>query len=172
MKNILSKISLILFFICSASVFSQVNFYSGYQFIYDDNIYNNTLQEEDFINSFSLGAAYNIESEINNIQFYYEGIFSDFQKQKIRSFSANKIGIVETHLFGDSENPLNAGVNYSFRLNRDEFKLYDFNQLSAYINYRQSIEEKHFLIAGYNFFFTKMILKTLLFFPTQNTKPF
>lgn len=67
---------LVLFwFLLSNDVFPQLNFYSGYQVIYDDNIYNNYLQTSDWINNLSLGSAYNFENDINNFQIYYEGAF-------------------------------------------------------------------------------------------------
>lgn len=138
-------------FIITAEIYSQFNFYSAYQLIYDDNIYNNYENISDIINNFQLGTAYNFESEVNNLQIYYEGVFGDYQKNKTKSFSSHKVGIVNTHLFSDDYNPLNVGVNYSFRNNRDEFEVYNFRQLSAYVNYRQSIKETNFLLLGYIF---------------------
>ena len=131
------------------SLHAQFNLYTDYQGIYDDNIFNNSQQISDFINSFSLGSAYNIESEFNNLQFYYEGSWNYFQKTTSKSFNSHRIGLVETHLFSVDDNPLNAGINYSFRNNKDEFEVYNFNQISAYLNYRHSISEKDFIIPGY-----------------------
>ena len=133
------------------SLHAQFNFYTEYQGIYDDNIFNNNQQISDFINSFSLGSAYNIESEFNNLQLYYEGSWNYFKTTTSKAFDSHRIGLVETHLFSEDDNPLNAGINYSFRNNKDEFEVYNFNQISAYINYRHSISETDFLIPGYVF---------------------
>lgn len=138
-------------FIFTSVSYSQFNLYTGYEGIYDDNIFNNYLNTSDFINVFSLGAAYDFESEINNVQIYYEGNFADYQTNKTKSFNAHRIGLVETHLFSEDLNPLNAGINYSFRNNRDDFTFYDYNQLSGYINYRHGITETDFILAGYIF---------------------
>lgn len=150
------KSFMLLLFICSfiftQNLFPQFNIYSDYQLIYDDNIFNNYLNTDDYINSLSLGSAYNFESEFNNFQIYYEGVFGDFTKNKIKSFNSHKVGIVNTHLFGDDYNPLNVGINYTLRNNRDDFTIYDFRQLSAYANYRHTIEETNFLISGYIFY--------------------
>lgn len=54
-------------------------------------------------------------------------------------------------MLSEDFNPLNIGVNYSFRNNRDEFTIYNFRQLSTYANYRHSISETDFLIGGYIF---------------------
>lgn len=151
-KSLLQFFLIANLFLFTSEIFSQINFYSSYQLIYDDNIYNNYLNTSDFINNLQIGAAYNFESEVNNLQFYYEGVFGDYKTNKIKSFNSNKIGLVNTHLFSDNFNPLNVGINYSFRNNRDEFEIYNFNQLSAYINFRQSLTENNFLLLGYIFY--------------------
>ena len=133
----------------SESTHAQFNLYTEYQGIYDDNIYNNNQQISDFINSISLGSAYNIESEFNNLQFFYEGNWNYFKTTTSKSFNSHRIGIVETYLFSTDDNPLNAGLNYSFRNNKDEFEVYDFDQISAYVNYRHSIGETDFILPGY-----------------------
>lgn len=130
---------------------AQFDLYTNYQGIYDDNIFNNNQQISDFINSFSFGSAYNIESEFNNLQFYYEGGLNYFQTTSSKSFNTHRIGIVETYLFSIDDNPLNVGINYSFRNNKDEFEVYNFDQISAYFNYRHSISETDFILPGYVF---------------------
>lgn len=143
--------------ILSAVLFSyhtanaQFNLYLDYQGIYDDNIFNNNQNISDFINTFSLGSAFNIESDYNNVQLYYEGGLNSFRKTTSKSFNSHRFGLVETHLFSEDDNPLNAGINFSIRNNKDEFEVYDFEQLSAYINYRHSISETDFIIPGYVF---------------------
>lgn len=140
---------LLIVFIVSSQLKAQFNLYTSYQGIYDDNIYNNYLNISDYINSFSLGTAYNFESEFNNVQIYYEGNVSTFNTNTSKTFNSHRIGLVETHLFSIDDNPLNAGINYSFRNNKDDFEVYDFNQLSAYINYRHSVSETDFILLGY-----------------------
>lgn len=142
---------LFVFVIFTTQIKAQFNFYAGYQGIYDDNIFNNYLMVDDFINSLSFGSAINFESELNNLQIYYEGNVNAFRKNPAKNFNAHRIGIVETHLFSIDDNPLNAGINYSFRNNKDEFEIYDFSQFSAYINYRHSISQTDFIVPGYVF---------------------
>ncbi len=148
-KHFSSVIILSIFFITSAQ--AQFNFYTYYQGIYDDNIYNTSENVSDFINSLSFGSAYNIESELNNLQIYYEGSLNYFQTVTAKTFDTHRIGLVETHLFSIDDNPLNAGINYSFRNNRDEYEVYDFDQISAYVNYRHSVSESDFILPGYIF---------------------
>lgn len=150
MKSYLPAFLICILFL-NYNAFSQFKLDISYEGYYDDNIYNNFEQTEDFVNSFSLSSAFNIESEFNNIQLYYEGNLSSFQKKQIKNSNSHRFGIVETHLFSIDDNPMNAGINYSLRNNKDEFKIYDFNQLSAYINYRHSIIEDNYLMIGYIF---------------------
>ena len=147
----LVKTIFMLVLIAVPKVNAQYNIYTYYEGIYDDNIFNTSEQISDFVNSFSLGSAYNIESEFNNIQLYYEGNLSLFQSNISKSFNTHRIGLVETHLFSVDENPLNTGINFSFRNNKDEYVVYDFNQISAYINYRYSVSESDYILAGYVF---------------------
>jgi len=142
---------IILSILVITSAQGQFNFYTYYQGIYDDNIYNTSENVSDFINSLSFGSAYNIESELNNLQIYYEGSLNYFQIVTAKTFDTHRIGLVETHLFSVDDNPLNAGINYSFRNNRDEYEVYDFDQISAYVNYRHSISESDFILPGYIF---------------------
>ena len=148
MIKLLLSVSLLLL---PAEAFSQINISSLYESYYDDNIFNNSSKVADFINNVSLGAGYNIESTSNNIQFYYMGDFSYFQKNIYKSSSAHKIGFVDTYLFSSDENPLNIGVNYTFKKNRDDFTLFDFNVLSLYANYNHNLNETNILLAGYVF---------------------
>jgi hypothetical protein len=61
------------------------------------------------------------------------------------------VGIVETYLFSEDGNPLNAGLNYSIRNNKDELEVFNFEQISAYVNYRHSVSETDFILPGYIF---------------------
>jgi hypothetical protein len=150
MKKLLAQIFLLAFLFLESAQ-AQFNIYTNYEGIYDDNIFNTNEKVSDFINSFSIGSAYNFESEFNNVQLYYEGSLNLFQTTTSKSFDNHRIGLVETHLFSIDDNPLNAGVNYSFRNNKDEYEVYNFNQISAYINYRHSVSESVFILPGYIF---------------------
>ena len=148
MKKLLATTFLFAFLFLESAQ-AQFNLYNYYQGVYDDNIFNTSDNVSDFINSLSFGSAYNFESEFNNIQVYYEGSLNYFQTTTSKSFNTHRIGLVETHLFSIDDNPLNAGINYSFRNNQDEFEVYNFDQISAYINYRHSVSESDFILPGY-----------------------
>ncbi len=135
----------------SGFVFPQITLSSLYESYSDDNIFNNSSNVSDFVNNLSLGAGYNIESEKNNIQFYYMNNISYFQSNIYKSSTMHKLGVVDTYLLTGDENPLNIGVNYSFKKNRDYFTLFDFNMFSFYSNYFHKLGESSRLLGGYLF---------------------
>ncbi|GAB4289227.1 MAG: hypothetical protein Kow0098_07050 [Ignavibacteriaceae bacterium] len=127
------------------SAFFSVEGYS------DDNIYNNYTQVSDFVTSLTADAAYDVYSEQNNFELYYTGSYNFFREYIFKSSTAHRIGLVNTHLFSVDNNPFNAGMNYSFRINRDEFSVYDFNQFSVYANYLHKTGEGDYIQPGYLF---------------------
>ena len=131
--------------------FPQFSFETAFENYYDDNIYNNSLNVEDFVNSLNYSTAFDIESDYNNFQFYYMGNLSYYQKNIFKSSNSHKVGIVNTYLLSEYDNPINIGVNYSWRNNRDDFEVFNFDQFSAYANYRHSFSESDKLILGYVF---------------------
>ncbi len=143
-------LSVILFSVSNV-VFPQITLSSLYESYYDDNIFNNSSNVSDFINNLSLGAGYNIESGNNNVQLYYMNNISYYQSNIYKSSNTHKAGIVDTYLFSEDENPLNIGVNYSLKKNRDYFTLFDFNMFSFYSNYFHKLSENSRILGGYLF---------------------
>ena len=106
---------------------------------YDDNIFNNYLNSSDFINAFTGELGYDFETEQNNFEIYYTAFFNRYYEYTDKSTVIQKFGAVNTYLFSENDNPLNVGLNYSFRINKEDYYIYDFNQISAYANYMHSI---------------------------------
>jgi len=115
---------------------------------FDDNIFNNYLQESDFVNIFSGEIGYDFETESNNLEIYYIGSFNKYNINADKSAQFHKIGLVNTYLFSENGNPLNAGVNYSSRINREGYYIYDYNHLSLYANYLHSLSETNRIQIG------------------------
>ena len=106
---------------------------------FDDNIFNNYLNASDFINTFSGELGYDFETESNILEIYYEGFFNQYYEYADKSTNIHKAGLVNTYLFSEFDNPLNIGLNYTVRNNKEEYFIYDYNQISAYANYLHSI---------------------------------
>jgi hypothetical protein len=132
------------------SLNSQAQFYltadvEGY---YDDNIFNNYLNESDFINAFTGELGYDIETEHNNFEIFYTGFFNRYYEYTDKSATIHKFGIVNTYLFSENDNPFNVGINYTVRINQEDYYIYDFNQISGYANYMHSISESNKIQLG------------------------
>ena len=150
MKLKITKIIVFLSIILLNQSYPQFSFFTDVNSYFDDNVFNNYLAESDFVHSFSLGTAYDIETETNNLSFYYDGNFSFYSENTSKSSNLHKAGIVNTYFVND-ENPINIGVNYSLKNFDDNYDIYDWNSFSAYANYRHFIGENDFILAGYIF---------------------
>ncbi len=148
-----ASICLLLVAVISPSIFPQFSLSTRFENYYDDNIYNNFEKTSDFVHSGSLDAGYDFESEDNNFQLYYTGNVTYFRDNNFKSSNSHKFGAVNTYFLSEEGNPLNTGINYAFRNNRDELSVYDLSQLSAYANYRHFINETDYFLTGYLFFF-------------------
>jgi hypothetical protein len=150
MNRKISSLPLLVLLIAVFSFNSQAQFYltadvEGY---YDDNIFNNYLNESDFINAFTGELGYDFESEQNNFEIYYTGFFNRYYEYNDKSTTIHKFGAVNTYLFSENDNPFNVGLNYTVRINKEDYYIYDFNQISAYANYMHSISESNKIQLG------------------------
>ena len=150
MNRKISSLHLLVLLIATFSFNSQAQFYltadvEGY---YDDNIFNNYLNESDFINAFTGELGYDIETEQNIFEIYYTGFLNRYYEYTDKSTTIHKFGAVNTYLFSDNDNPLNVGLNYTVRINKEDYYIYDFNQISAYANYMHSISESNKIQLG------------------------
>ncbi len=142
--------TLLLLTFSSVQLKAQLNFYTGFDGYLDDNIYNNYLGISDMINSFSFGTSLDFESTINDFGLYYDGNLTLFNENTFKSSNTHKIGIVNSFYFSDV-NPLNIGANYSFRNYDEGYDVYDWKQISLYLNYRQYTFDNDFILTGYVF---------------------
>jgi len=139
---------MLLITISSFEVQAQLYLTADVEGYYDDNIFNNYLNASDFINAFSGELGYDFETEQNNFEIYYTGFFNRYYKYNDKSTTIHKFGTVNTYLFSEYDNPLNIGINYAVRVNKEDYYIYDFNQVSAYANYMHSISESNKLQIG------------------------
>ncbi|MDH3267555.1 MAG: surface lipoprotein assembly modifier [Ignavibacteria bacterium] len=150
MKRIIGSLCLLvlLFAVFSVDIQAQLYLTTDVEGYYDDNIFNNYLNASDFINAFSGELGYDFETEQNNFKIYYTGFFNQYYKYTDKSTAIHKFGAVNTYLFSEYDNPLNIGINYAVRINKEDYYIYDFNQVSAYANYIHSISESNKIQLG------------------------
>jgi hypothetical protein len=151
--NTAASISSLLIIFNSSFVFPQLSFSARVENYYDDNIYNNYDKTSDFVHSASADLGYDFESDDNNFQIYYAGNLSYFRENIFKTSNSHKFGIVNTYFLSEEGNPLNAGINYAARNNRDELSVYDLSLISGYLNYRHFINETDYFLTGYLFFY-------------------
>jgi len=141
-------LALLFFSLFTFNVYSQLYFSTSIEGYYDDNIFNNYLNSSDFINAFSGELGYDFETDQNNFELYYIGFINRYYKFPDKSSVIHKVGAVNTFLFSEYDNPLNIGINYAVRVNKEDYYIYDFNQVSAYANYMHSISERNKIQLG------------------------
>ena len=142
-RNYYPLFVILLFSLFTVNVYSQLYFSTSIEGYYDDNIFNNYLNSSDFINAFSGELGYDFETGQNNFELYYIGFINRYYKFPDKSSVIHKVGAVNTFLFSDFDNPLNVGLNFTARINREDYYIYDFNQISAYANYMHSLSENN-----------------------------
>jgi hypothetical protein len=134
----------LLFFIWfSNKTLAQFYFAADLEGYYDDNIFNNYLNISDFVNAFSGELGYDVETEKNIFEVYYIGYANRYFEYQDKSSTVHKFGLVNTHLFSEYDNPLNVGINYTIRINKEGYYIYDYSQISAYANYMHSVGESN-----------------------------
>ena len=141
MKRKINFLQLLVLLIALFSVNLHAQFYliADVESYYDDNIFNNYLNASDFINAFSGELGYDFETGQNNFEIYYIGFVNRYHEYADKSTTIHKFGAVNTYLFSEYDNPLNIGINYAVRINKEDYYIYDFNQISVYANYMHSI---------------------------------
>lgn len=147
-KNLLILPLILIIIFVNSEIKAQFYLTADVEGYYDDNIFNNYLNETDFINAFTGELGYDIESEQNNFELYYIGFLNRYYKYTDKSTVIHKFGAVNTYLFSDYDNPLNIGLNYAVRINKEDYYIYDFNQISAYANYMHSLSESNKIQLG------------------------
>jgi hypothetical protein len=147
-KNISPHLLVLLIFLLNINLKAQLYLSADLESYYDDNIFNNYLGASDFINAFTGELGYDFETEQNNFEVYYVGFLNRYYEYTDKAITIHKVGAVNTYLFSEDDNPLNVGINYTVRINKDDYYIYDFNQISAYANYLHSISERNQMQIG------------------------
>jgi hypothetical protein len=148
MKNLCLFGTLLILVWFSPNLIAQFYFSADVEGYYDDNIFNNYLNASDFVNAFSGELGYDVETEQNIFEIYYLGFFNRYFEYQDKSSASHRFGLVNTYLFSEYDNPLNVGINYSVRINKEDYFIYDYSQISAYANYMHSISESNKIQPG------------------------
>ena len=115
----------------------------------DDNVFRSPEPTEDFISNLDIDLGYRFNN--TNLQILYNGNFIFYRNLKERNLSLHQFGLNYYLSFGkDDLHTFFIGGNGLTRIDGEEYKEYDYNQLFAYANFRFDLESL-FLKTGYNF---------------------
>jgi hypothetical protein len=123
---------------------STVNFY-------DDNIFQYNNKVGSFISSNILGASYAIANEKSQLKLSYNGNYNIFRDLPQRNFSENTIILDYTRTSDDETSNFNIGGGYLFKTNKDEYNLYDENNIGLFGSYKFLLLDENIGSVGYNF---------------------
>jgi hypothetical protein len=141
-------ILLILFFttnLISAQLTPTVNIASWY----DDNLYRTPEKIDDIVTNFDLQFDFLLSK--SDINFYLNGSYFLYNTMGIRNFYMNSIGFnMVKNIDTDELYKFYLGVDWTFRLNNEDYNYYDYHQIYAYNNLTFNLDWI-FLRGGYNY---------------------
>ena len=119
--------------------------------LFDDNVFNNSLQIADRVSELSLQGAYEWTTGGHDLQLFYSGILDYFALLPARTFQLHTAGLAYTREPEEDTGTLwNAGVDLSLRDNREDYTIYDYIQFSLYANLHAELGEQFRLKGGYS----------------------
>jgi len=134
MKRIILYTLIIIALIVPQNLYPQM--FSGtvdYSLFYDDNPLRQNDGSEEFINS----AQTRLDFKPFNREFYifYSGGYDAFKNLDSRNYQNHYLGLNYAFSTSDSSDEnIFTGFNYSIKRGTSDYAVYDFNQLSAFIN--------------------------------------
>ncbi len=123
-------------------IYSQTNLRLTQTIAYDQNIFRNYLQADDWIHQSTLLFEHKLIINPLAFRFNYSGSLQLFQNYTDRHLHIHQLlGEVNWPLAKSLD--LNSGLNFGWFKNRETYKIYDFNSLSFFsqlvINFRQNL---------------------------------
>ena len=145
------KVNLILVFLfilfnLSSAQFQNIIDISSW---HDDNINRSPDKVEDIVTNFDLQLGY--QPDESNLNLYFNGSYLLYNEFNTRSFYMNALGFnFVKNIDKDELHTFYLGVDWTFRVNNEDFNYYDYHQLYAYNNLSFNLDW-FFLRGGYNY---------------------
>lgn len=128
--------------------FAQFSGVINYSFLYDNNPFKQPVGNEEYINS----VTTNINYKLFDKEFYllYSGNLNAFQNISDRFFQYHSFGANYAFSLGDGEEEnIFLGADYDLKRGTSDYRIYDYNQFSSFLNGKFSISENVYGKAGY-----------------------
>ncbi|MEJ2545701.1 MAG: hypothetical protein P8Y99_16680 [Calditrichaceae bacterium] len=116
---------------------------------YDDNLYRSPEKVEDVVSNFDLQLDYQLNN--SDVNLYYNGSYLLYNKYSTRNFYLNALGFNMAKSVDEDElYTFYMGVDWTFRVNNEDYNYYDYHQLYAYSNLSFNLDW-FFLRGGLNY---------------------
>lgn len=143
------RLFILIFFLLPGLLIAQFTKDIEISAYYDNNLYRSPESEKDWLTDALIRLNYQFPNSHFNI--HYQGNLLMYQDYTTRNFSYNTFGFNHRLSFGkDEKQNFYYGANSKFRLNNDEYIIYDYSQIYAYSNFRFNLDFM-FIKTGYNF---------------------
>ena len=120
----------------------------NYSFLYDNNPFKQPVGSEEYINSITTNL--NFQPFEEEFYLFYSGNLNSFQNISDRFFQYHSFGANYAFTLGQSEEEnVFLGANYDLKRGTSDYRIYDYNQFSSFINGKFSISENVYSRIGY-----------------------
>jgi hypothetical protein len=132
----------------SAGLLAQLSGTVRYSMLYDNNPFKEQLGSDEYINSVTTDLNYKLFDK--EFYLFYSGNLNVFKNLSDRFFQYHSFGANYSFILGSgAEENIFLGVDYSFKKGTIDYNIYNYNQLSAFINGKFILTDNIFGKAGY-----------------------
>jgi hypothetical protein len=132
----------------ASNSFAQFSGIINYSFLYDNNPFKQPVGNEEYINSVTTNLNYRLFEK--ELYLFYSGNLNAFQNISDRFFQYHSFGANYAFSLSDGgEENIFLGANYDLKRGTSDYRIYDYNQFSSFINGKFSITENVYGRAGY-----------------------
>ena len=131
---------------------AQFSLSTGLNMSFNDNINSNYELLSDEVTEFFFETAYDFPSKNKNFELYYEGSLNYYRENINRTFHEHTVGMMYSTSFGKKlGSSFNTGASFLTSLNREDYTYLDYNDASAFVNYRTYTGKRTAWQIGYSF---------------------
>jgi hypothetical protein len=131
---------------------AQFSLSTGLDMSFNDNINSNYQSLSDEVSELFLDGSYDFSSKYRNLELYYEGSLSYFNRNVSRTYHEHSAGLNYSNSFGKNSNSsLSLGASYRISLNRDDYSYLDYSKASAFAKFKTYVSKRVQWQIGYVF---------------------
>ncbi len=116
----------------------------------DNNAHRNYAGAEDVISQLNVDISSGWTLAKWQGQFYYDGYLNYFMDDRDRMFQLHRFGLAARLALGSQGGLLSTGARLAFRVDDDAYDVYDFSEVSGYLNLKSPLPGFGIFYTGYN----------------------